>query len=126
MLGIGQRTSGGAWFAMTSLRTLATHARPSLVTTKFIDCAGVTSTDEFWQRYLDATQADGAQHFGRNLDAFWDAVEGRGPGWPGLVKLVFVNSDDLSALTNRAGTESFLTSLRQIASKVTAIEIELA
>jgi len=93
--------------------------------TIIVDCAGIQTTDEFWQCYLDATRPQDAALFGRNLDAFWDAVERGGPGWPGQIKLVFANSSALSHLTNRGGTKQFLAILRDFASRVTAIKIEL-
>eukprot|EP01035_Chromulina_nebulosa_P046776 gene46776-63379_t len=52
-----------------------------------VDCSGIGSTEEFWQRYLDTAKPDGAAMFGRNLEAFWDAIEGGGPGWPGTISL---------------------------------------
>lgn len=88
-----------------------------------VDCADVQSTDEFWQRYLDAAQPDGAPIFGRNLDAFWDAIERGGPGWPGHVSLIFTNSRDLSPLMSVAGTMPFLAALQEIAAEATAISI---
>ena len=84
--------------------------------TVVIDCAGVQSADEFWQRYLTAVQPEGAAIFGRNLDAFWDAVEAGGPGQPNA-KLVFKNTSGLEA--------NFLNALRRIASDATHTEIEL-
>jgi RNAse (barnase) inhibitor barstar len=91
-----------------------------------IDCTGVTSTAELWQRYLDAAKPENASMFGRNLDAFWDAVEGGGPGWPGEVNLTFEHSDQLSTLRTRGGDRSFLEALRGIASRVSALRITLA
>lgn len=89
-----------------------------------IDCAGVTDVGEFWQRYLDAAQPADADLFGRNLDAFWDAVEGGGPGWPGPVRLVFTNTGQMNSLRILNGG-SFLEKLQQIADEATQIDIEL-
>ncbi|MEO7691516.1 MAG: barstar family protein [Sphingomonas sp.] len=88
-----------------------------------IDCAGITSPDEFWQRYIDRAKPEGASIFGRNLDAFWDAIEGGGPGWPGEVALIFTHSHQLSALRTGDGHDSFLEALRNIASKATGVTI---
>ena len=74
--------------------------------TVVIDCAGVQTEDEFWQRYLDAANPEGRERFGKNLDAFWDAIERGGPGWPGHVGLELVNATALSRLSDgivRAG-----------------------
>jgi RNAse (barnase) inhibitor barstar len=85
-----------------------------------IDCSGVCSTEEFWKRYLDAAKPEGAAMFGRNLDAFWDAIEGGGPGWPGKVSLVFMHTAHLSGLQARSGSVSFLDALKAIADQTSA------
>ena len=90
-----------------------------------IDCSGIGSTEEFWQRYLDATKPEDAALFGRNLDAFWDAIEGGGPGWPGDVLLVFTNSALLSGLQIRGGNASFLDTLKAIAGEVSAGNVKV-
>ncbi|AVS81880.1 hypothetical protein C8237_12815 [Paracidovorax avenae] len=58
--------------------------------TYFVDCLRVNGEAEFWQTYLLDTQPEGAGYFGRNLDAFGDALNG-GPGWPGECAVVFRN-----------------------------------
>ncbi|WP_369405265.1 barstar family protein [Sphingomonas pruni] len=78
-----------------------------------------------WQRYIDAAKPAGAGLFGRNLDAFWDAIEHGGPGWPGEAKLVFRSSSRLAALEVGSGL-SLLEGLRRIANEATQTQIELA
>ncbi|HEV7283991.1 MAG TPA: barstar family protein [Kaistia sp.] len=89
-----------------------------------VDCSGIESTEEFWQRYLDVAKAEGVAMFGRNLDAFWDAIEGGGPGWPGTVSLVFTHSAQLSGLRTRGGNASFLDALKTVASQASAVSIK--
>ncbi|MFD2780670.1 barstar family protein [Novosphingobium pokkalii] len=93
--------------------------------TIYIDCEGAKSADEVWQRYVDAVNPANAAVFGRNLDAFWDAVEYGSPGWPGPVKLVFLHSQRLATLRTRNGLSLFA-GLRQIADEATQTSIELA
>ncbi|WP_093294324.1 barstar family protein [Sphingomonas sp. NFR04] len=93
--------------------------------TIYIDCEGVKCADDVWQRYIDAANPEGATVFGRNLDAFWDAIEHGGPGWPGPAKLVFKHSTELAALQVRRGF-SLLDGLRQIADEASQTPIELA
>jgi ribonuclease inhibitor len=94
--------------------------------TVLVDCSGVRSAEEFWQRYLDAAKPEGATMFGRNLDAFWDAIEGGGPGWPGEVSLIFTHSAQLSGLRTRGGSASFLDALKTIADKATVVSVSFA
>ena len=70
--------------------------RPTVV----IDARGVTDEEDFWKRYVIATEPEGAGYFGHNLDAFWDAVEGGGPGYPGKVDLHFKNMASVQSLPN--------------------------
>lgn len=91
--------------------------------TIIIDCDGVKSGAEVWLRFIDAAQPQGASLFGCNLDAFWDAIEHGGPGWPGEAKLVFSNSSQLAALEVRNGS-SLLDGLCRIADEATHAQIE--
>jgi hypothetical protein len=99
-------------------------ARRSPIQIISIDCTDVHTAAIFWQRYLDATEPEGAGHFGRNLDAFWDAIEGGGPGWPGECGLRFINSDALADIPGH-GSGSLLDALRQMAKDATQTKIEL-
>jgi RNAse (barnase) inhibitor barstar len=47
-----------------------------------IDGSNITSRSLFWDAYITVVQPEGAELFGRNLDALNDAFWG-GPGWPG-------------------------------------------
>lgn len=93
--------------------------------TIIVDCDGVKSAAELWERYIEAAKPEGASSFGRNLDAFWDAIEQGGPGWPGEVKLAFRNSRRLATLKVGSGP-SLLEGLRQIANEATRVQIELS
>ena len=93
--------------------------------TIIIDCAGVNSPEDFWGRYLDATRPHGGEDFGRDLDAFWDAIERGGPGWPGEVTLSFQHTEALSELRT-AGGGSFLDGLRKIAEDATRLRLDLS
>jgi hypothetical protein len=77
-----------------------------------VDCASVRSEREFWQRYIDVVRPQGADIFGRNLDAFDDALAG-GPGCPGDISVHFTHTAHLRSLRNGA----FLAALREIASE---------
>jgi ribonuclease inhibitor len=85
-----------------------------------VDCSEVTSEASFWQAYLAAANPEGANYFGRNLDAFWDALNG-GPGWPGEVTLILVNTAHLKSI--RDGR--FYESLSEIARDSKSVHIRI-
>jgi RNAse (barnase) inhibitor barstar len=76
-----------------------------------IDCAAIRDEASFWQAYVSEVRPESASRFGRNLDAFWDAVSGGGPGWPGECELRFTNSSHLGAINGGV----FLAALARIA-----------
>lgn len=84
-----------------------------------IDCSNVGSEEEFWRLYLDSVDAQDSHLFGRNLHAFWDALDGGGPGWPGDVDLHFTNAKSLAPLLG--GT--FLTILKRQASNLSSARV---
>jgi len=78
-----------------------------------INCEGVATEDEFWERYLSSVETYEPNLFGRNLDALWDALHAGAPGSP-IDRACFISvrkTDDLKKL--RSG--SFYDHLRQIA-----------
>lgn len=89
--------------------------------TYVVECRGVASEAEFWSRYVEAVRPGGARWFGRNLDAFWDAVDKGGPGWPGGCSLRFLDTHELRGL----GDGLLLRGLRDIARDATAVRISL-
>jgi RNAse (barnase) inhibitor barstar len=72
-----------------------------------VDCSGVQTEAEFWAEYLRVAKPEGAGYFGRNLDAFWDALNG-GPGWPGECDLYFTNTDSIRSFRDGRFYEALL------------------
>lgn len=87
---------------------------------KVLDCKGVSSENEFWDLYIAQIRPDGGSFFGRNLDAFWDALTG-GPGWPGDEEIVIKNSASLAPLNDG----QFLIALRDIARDCATVTVTL-
>ena len=84
-----------------------------------IDCCAIQSEADFWSAYLRTAEPEGAGYFGRNLDAFWDGLNG-GPGWPGdNCQSRFINTSSLRPI--RSGL--FLEALRDIAGRSSAVNI---
>jgi RNAse (barnase) inhibitor barstar len=93
--------------------------------TAIINCVGLRSEDEFWQRYLDTTTPRAPASFGRNLDAFWDAIEAGGPGCPvDLDHLHFVNLEQF--LQQSSLGETWYKGLQKIAEDATQIKVTLS
>jgi RNAse (barnase) inhibitor barstar len=55
-----------------------------------LDCFAISSEVDFWDLYVRVVAPQGAGYFGRNLDAFNDALAG-GPGWPGVCQITLIN-----------------------------------
>lgn len=89
-----------------------------------IDCTGVQTPYELWQRYLASVPVHDAQSFGYTLDSFWDGVQWRGPGWPGECELVFKNSQALNELKTLGG-KPFLPAFEQLIADTDRIKIRL-
>jgi ribonuclease inhibitor len=83
-----------------------------------IDCAEVTTEADFWELYLKCTNPVHGDYFGRNLDAFWDALAG-GPGFPGEVALAFINTKSIRDIRDGA----FYAALKDIASDCETVPI---
>ncbi len=86
-----------------------------------IDCAKIETASEFWNAYVTITEPEGANYFGKNLDAFWDAISAGGPGWPGECEIKIINTAQLRKINNGA----FFEALRCIANDSEAIRIQI-
>ena len=65
-----------------------------------LDCANISSQADFWTLYLETVKPEGAQYFGCNLDALWDAFSDGGPGWPGACQIDLMNVSSLQAIND--------------------------
>jgi ribonuclease inhibitor len=68
-----------------------------------IDCYSIKSEAEFWAEYLSIVKPQGAEYFGRNLDAFWDALSAGGPGFPNheeKCEIRFINTQHVKLFRN--------------------------
>ncbi len=89
-----------------------------------IDCDGIVNVDEFWDRYESSIGAERAGFFGRNLNTLWGALEGGGPGYPDATHVIFKNTAKLRDLKTHSG-DNFLAILREIATNVSSIRVEM-
>ena len=49
----------------------------------FINGEFCTSKKDFWNKYVAEIDTESGKYFGKNLDAFYDAITAGGPGFPG-------------------------------------------
>lgn len=59
---------------------------------------------DFWNSYASQIPADSSQYFGKNLNAFNDAITGGGPGFPGDCIIEIVGTKKLRSIF---GNEEF-------------------
>lgn len=83
-----------------------------------LDCSNITTETEFWELYVERAHPEHAEVFGRNLDAFWDALHG-GPDFPGECAIALTNTGSLAQINEG----QFLTALRTIASDCKSIAL---
>ena len=76
-----------------------------------LDCSQVRDLAAFWDCYVRDLPVRSPEHFGRNLDALWDALSAAGPGWPGPIWIEVHNTEQLE---NHEGG-AFLEALEAIA-----------
>jgi len=78
-----------------------------------INCDGIDSEAGFWEAYVSNVEILGAEYFGRNLDALWNALHAGGPGTPKDREcfISVLNTDSLRKIQGGA----FYDHLRQIA-----------
>lgn len=90
-----------------------------------INCRGVGNMAAFWDRYVQVVGPENCVHFGRNLDALWDALSGGGPGWPDVEHLVFKNSNALLDMPDGQGV-LLLQRLGEMSTRLAHLKLELA
>lgn len=60
------------------------------------NCATVQTEDDFWHLYCEVIKPQGQHHFGRNLQALWDALSAGAPGWPGECQIELIHVDQFA------------------------------
>ncbi|OUL63619.1 barstar family protein [Flavobacterium sp. AJR] len=70
----------------------------------FINGNICSSREDFWNAYAKEIDPESAKHFGKNLDAFNDAISTAGPGHPGECIIEITGTENLYKIF---GTENF-------------------
>jgi hypothetical protein len=85
-----------------------------------VDCIDVQEENDFWEKYLSVTQPQGVEFFGKNLDAFFDALNG-GPGYPGNCVIYFINTTSIKDINSG----HFYSALQEISQNSNSVTVHI-
>ncbi len=64
----------------------------------FINGEFCDSKQDFWNKYVAEIDYESGKHFGKNLDAFNDAITAEGPGFPGDCIIEIIGTEKLEKI----------------------------
>jgi len=67
-----------------------------------LDGYSYKTKSEFWDDYTDQIPIDSVKCFGKNLDAFSDAITGGGPGFPGNCSIEIIGIKKLTEIFGKS------------------------
>ncbi|MEY8849846.1 barstar family protein [Psychroserpens sp. XS_ASV72] len=79
----------------------------------FIDGELCYSKLDFWKRYISDFDFQSKKDFGKNLDAFNDAITAEGPGFPGDCIIEITGSENLKRIFGNEDFEFIIELLRE-------------
>jgi len=68
---------------------------------------------DFWNKYASEIDSESAKYFGKNLDAFNDAITAKGPGFPGDCIIELMGARKLEKIFGKEDFEFILDLLRK-------------
>lgn len=78
----------------------------------FIDGNNCSNQKDFWNAYARQIETDSALRFGKNLDAFNDAITGGGPGYPGKCSIEISGIDNLISIFGKSSFQYIIDLLK--------------
>ena len=79
----------------------------------FINGYYCNSQTDFWEKYTKQIPTESAKLFGKNLDAFNDAITGGGPGFPGDCVIEIIGIEKLNEIFGVQNMEFIIQLLRE-------------
>jgi len=79
----------------------------------FINGYYCKSKNDFWEKYTKQIPTESAKLFGKNLDAFNDAITGGGPGFPGDCVIEIIGIEKLNEIFGVQNMEFIIQLLRE-------------
>lgn len=64
----------------------------------FINGNICNTREDFWNAYAKEIDSESAKYFGKNLDAFNDAISAAGPGYPGECTIEIIGTENLNKI----------------------------
>ena len=86
----------------------------------FINGELCNSKLDFWKKYIEEFDFEAKKDFGKNLDAFNDAIESEGPGFPGECIIEIIGTENLKKIFGKEDFD-FIVKLLQEAEFVNLI-----
>ena len=84
------------------------HQRKMFINGEFCD-----SKQDFWNKYASEIGSESAKYFGKNLDAFNDAITGEGPGFPGDCIIEIIGTEKLKKIFGKEDFEFIINLLKE-------------
>ena len=79
----------------------------------FINGEFCETKEDFWNKYLAEIDSESGKHFGKNLDAFNDAITAKGPGFPGECIIEIVGTEKLEKIFGKGDFDFIVGILRE-------------
>ena len=78
----------------------------------FINGEFCESKQDFWNKYVAEIDSESAKHFGKNIDAFNDAITAEGPGFPGDCIIEIIGTEKLEKVFGKDDYDFIIDLLR--------------
>jgi hypothetical protein len=78
----------------------------------FINGEFCETKEDFWNKYVAEIDSDSAKLFGKNLDAFNDAIKAKGPGFPGDCIIEIIGTKKLEKVFGKKDFDFIISLLR--------------
>ena len=79
----------------------------------FINGEFCETKKDFWNKYISEIGSESGKNFGKNLDAFNDAITAEGPGFPGDCIIEIVGTEKLEKIFGKKDFDYVISLLRQ-------------
>ena len=79
----------------------------------FLNVESCKNKRDFWDKYAAEVATESIKHFGKNLEAFRDAITAGGPGYPGDCIIEIIGTKKLEQIFGKKDFDSIINLLRE-------------